>query len=793
MYKQFQILFLFVSCLLINSISNASITLKYKTANGYIPITAVNDGKLIAEVNGKPNPVNPSNLFSLEASMDDLLDYAIHPPFYSITRNTKDPDSANRNFMHSFNIHGSGLKLMTSPAFKGTIISKSWDVEDEQNTKIVVAWFHPDELSHPAELSHINYKYLTDKNSAARFKPSHAEKRRLLPAILLFGGNGKFVKPKETKDRALEKAIISSLIRDDSAALQALITENKRIVRSEFFEGDLLHWAVGYKSHKCMEVLLANDARLNGKYSDHFTPLMLASGNSDTKSVAMLLKAGANIKSADSLGNTPLHSAAHIGNNEIVKALLDAGASIDKENIIKWSPVYMAAAQGQNSTVKLLLENGSKFKLDKDQKQFLLFRALRKNSLDELEFILSRGAKADLASRNHYPIFEAARWSSGQLIDVLVENGADVNRTKKGGMTPVMIAALHNYDGLLALLKHGADPNAITEAGATALHLAITENNLDATRFLLQNGADPNLENPDGVNLLWWATMVGDRMSLNELISAGAVCKMTPETAMPLMDYAFRHNIPEIVEITIAQCLEPDFRFYDAFPNTWVAERYGAELIGNYLNDITKSNDSMGVPEFKTYRDVRNHIKVKNQVSPKYPRDLQKEYGEFLAVLDAIIDVDGSVRFPVIIENPANEMSENIVNALSRWQFEPIVMDGKPVRVRLEIPIQMVPSLEDERVYDIEAADQKPRPLRIIEPVYPPGMKRKKIEGEVMLEFVVTVEGNVDNVEVVSATHREFVMHAVDAMRRWKFSPGYVDGDAVNVLARVPLRFSIQK
>lgn len=94
-------------------------------------------------------------------------------------------------------------------------------------------------------------------------------------------------------------------------------------------------------------------------------------------------------------------------------------------------------------------------------------------------------------------------------------------------------------------------------------------------------------------------------------------------------------------------------------------------------------------------------------------------------------------------------------------------------------------------IFEIGDVEEKPTPTRQIEPTYPPALKRQKINGSVTVVFVVDEQGNVVAPRVEKSTHMEFEKPAIDAIRRWKFTPGKKDGEAVKVRVRAPLIFKV--
>ncbi len=68
------------------------------------------------------------------------------------------------------------------------------------------------------------------------------------------------------------------------------------------------------------------------------------------------------------------------------------------------------------------------------------------------------------------------------------------------------MAAQHAKENIVnSLLKAGADPNQMTNAGKSPLSMAVTSGNLEAVKVLLENGAYPDLVDSGGSTPLMWA------------------------------------------------------------------------------------------------------------------------------------------------------------------------------------------------------------------------------------------------------------------------------------------------
>ncbi len=101
--------------------------------------------------------------------------------------------------------------------------------------------------------------------------------------------------------------------------------------------------------------------------------------------------------------------------------------------------------------------------------------------------------------------------------------------------------------------------------------------------------------------------------------------------------------------------------------------------------------------------------------------------------------------------------------------------------------------LKNASVFALSDVDQIPQPLVQIEPFYPAHARMRQIEGSVLVEFVVTADGQTDTVKVLSSEPGTlFCQAAVNAVQRWLFKPGVRDGQPVAVRVQQRIRFELE-
>lgn len=168
-----------------------------------------------------------------------------------------------------------------------------------------------------------------------------------------------------------------------------------------------------------------------------------------------------------------------------------------------------------------------------------LVAAIKDGDAAEIETLLSSGAKPNVVdSGGNVPLPLAARAGKLEIVQLLLEAGADVNSTMDGRhpdgdtvreATALLHAASRGYlDVVELLLANGADPNKVEiQEGDTPLHGAAFFDYADVIKILLENGADPDVQRiSDGIAPLHWAARNGSSEAVEALVQGGANVNM---------------------------------------------------------------------------------------------------------------------------------------------------------------------------------------------------------------------------------------------------------------------------
>jgi uncharacterized protein len=190
---------------------------------------------------------------------------------------------------------------------------------------------------------------------------------------------------------------------------------------------------------------------------------------------------------ADPLGKTPLHHCAEISARKYglnirsslktAGALLDAGADVNAVRIIiddgeefPATPLWYAVAWGKNfELAELLLDRGAQ--ADNNA----IGSAIWDQNLELADLLRLRGGHIDHVFRGEPPLLRTIRAKRLQLLDWLVEHGADINFQDPSGYSGLHYAVkgTHSLAHVAELLNHGANPDLKARDASTPVSIAI--------------------------------------------------------------------------------------------------------------------------------------------------------------------------------------------------------------------------------------------------------------------------------------------------------------------------------
>ncbi|UNF62747.1 ankyrin repeat domain-containing protein [Spiroplasma poulsonii] len=147
-----------------------------------------------------------------------------------------------------------------------------------------------------------------------------------------------------------------------------------------------------------------------------------------------------------------------------------------------------------------------------------------KNNPEIVQLLLDKGADVNLQNKNgDIPLITAIKNNDLKMVQLLLDNGADINLQNKNVDIP-LITAIKNNDLKMVqlLLDKGADVNLQNKNGLIPLDYAMDRNNKELVQFLIDNGAGVNIKDWFGCTPLHNAIIKDNLKMVQFLIDKGA-------------------------------------------------------------------------------------------------------------------------------------------------------------------------------------------------------------------------------------------------------------------------------
>lgn len=243
-----------------------------------------------------------------------------------------------------------------------------------------------------------------------------------------------------------------------------------------------IHIASKHGHLQCVNILLAHGADVNVQDVDGVTPLMMAVQENHPDVCDRLIQNGVDVNIARRNGKTALHDAAALSSDKIYDMLIAAGADdmlkaadgkTPKDIHKKQSPQSSSMHSSQDTKYSDNGSAGGALTTDRDK--------------IELDAMIKQ-LRTSRTRNNTVQVYQKRL----TVLLPMIRNGADVNISPaemKGNTALHYACGMGNLQLVQWLVEHGADVNKRTNKGASPLNCVGGANGAQIRAFLIQHGA----------------------------------------------------------------------------------------------------------------------------------------------------------------------------------------------------------------------------------------------------------------------------------------------------------------
>lgn len=151
---------------------------------------------------------------------------------------------------------------------------------------------------------------------------------------------------------------------------------------------------------------------------------------------------------------------------------------------------------------------------------------------------------------NDSMLFKAIDKGNIEMLDLLINSGADVNFKNEVGNTALMKCARKDkVEYLEILIEKGAIVDEKNINGSTALVLAIQSRSINAVKYLVKNSADINIQNLEGMTPIMIAAKKGYRELVELLLNYSANITLKQNDGLTALELALKQGFNDVADI----------------------------------------------------------------------------------------------------------------------------------------------------------------------------------------------------------------------------------------------------
>jgi ankyrin repeat protein len=194
-------------------------------------------------------------------------------------------------------------------------------------------------------------------------------------------------------------------------------------------------------------LLLEHGADIEAKDDYKRTPLLLVARESGNVALARyLITKGADINAIDKYDDTPLILSAWRGFRDLVQLLLEAGATLPASQSGRQSLLEMAVNKKLEKLFNVLVDTGVDLNIKNDKGGTMLHAAANGGSVQIIQTFLDKRFQINQQDNHGWtPLHYATEKGRSKAIQLLIDEGADINARTSIGQTPYNITEEYKY------------------------------------------------------------------------------------------------------------------------------------------------------------------------------------------------------------------------------------------------------------------------------------------------------------------------------------------------------------
>ncbi len=217
--------------------------------------------------------------------------------------------------------------------------------------------------------------------------------------------------------------------------------------------------------------------------------------------------------------------------------------------------IKKACRDGDFSWVKELIEEDKvDVNIITDSQEWTpLLHAVDGGNIDIVNYLLEKGADINALTKDQWtPLMLALGYEKPKIAKRLIDKGADIELLNIEGWSALMIAVRYGQpENARLLIKKGADIHGKNDSGYSVLKLAMEYSTPDIAKRLLEKGADIHHPSNSGTTPLMAALQSDNIGNVRLALESGADVDDADKKGRSTMSYAAQYGTPDMINLLL--------------------------------------------------------------------------------------------------------------------------------------------------------------------------------------------------------------------------------------------------
>lgn len=191
-----------------------------------------------------------------------------------------------------------------------------------------------------------------------------------------------------------------------------------------------------------------------------------------------------------------------------------------------------------------------------------------------------------------------------------------------------------------------------------------------------------------------------------------------------------------------------------------------------------------------------------HDVEAEFTDEARRAHYQGVCLIGLIVDAEGNPQNIHVVRALGMGLDEQAIEAIRQYKFKPAMKDGitpVPVMITIEVAFRLYSGLKPRHTSPIPSTAPgfgtvpsgvlSPLLINYVKPKYSRHAQEHRITGECVIGLTVDIHGKPEDVHVVTSLEPSLDENAVNAVRKWRYTPAIVNGSEAPFESTIKIKF----